>query len=160
MKIRASKKYIQDIDRLVNDAWKIAGDVVALHGGKIKQGYVKCLVDQWRALENYRYILKRADTDDEVILLADGEGKDLVENSETVASFLIELKDEYAGYQVSICDMDGNEQMHFILLQETDFDYLSSIGYKEVLNSKIFAWNIDDDEGEEEIYIEIEDQDE
>lgn len=74
MKIRASKKYIQDIDRLVNDAWKIAGDVVALHGGKIKQGYVKCLVDQWRALENYRYILKRADTDDEVILLADGEG--------------------------------------------------------------------------------------
>ena len=83
-----------------------------------------------------------------------------MENSETVASFLIELKDEYAGYSVSICDMDGNEQMHFILLQETDFDYLSAIGYKEVLNSKIFAWNIDDDEGEEEIYIEIEDQDE
>ena len=179
MKIRASKKYIQGIDRLVINAQKIAGDVVALHGGKIEQGYVKCLVDQWRALENYRYILKRADTDDEVILLADGEvnsgafvtdeeefraeqrdeDKDLVENSETVASFLIELKDEYAGYQVSICDMDGNEQMCFILLQETDFDYLSSIGYKEVLNSKIFAWNIDDDEGDEEIYIEIEEQD-
>lgn len=85
------------------------------------------------------------------------EDKDLVENSETVASFLIELKDEYAGYSVSICDMDGNEHMHFILEQETDFDYLSSIGYKEVLNSKIFAWKIyDEDDGEEEIYIEIE----
>ena len=73
MKIRASKKYIQGIDRLVNNAWKVA-DIVSLPGGKIEQRYVKFLVDQWRALENYRYILKRADTDDEVILLADGEG--------------------------------------------------------------------------------------
>ena len=166
MKIRASKKYIQGIDKLVNNAFKIAEDVVNLPEGEIDQRFVRFTVDMWRAVENYRYILKRADTDDEVILLADGEGnsgafvaddKDLVENSETVASFLIELKDEYAGYPVSICDMDGNEHMHFILEQETDFDYLSSIGYKEVLNSKIFAWKIyDEDDGEEEIYIEIE----
>ena len=74
MKIRASKKYIQNIDRLVSNAQKIAADVVSLHSGKIEQGYVKLLVDEWRALENYRYILKRADADDEVILLADGEG--------------------------------------------------------------------------------------
>lgn len=74
MKIRASKKYIQGIDRLVNNAHKVAEDIVSLPGGKIEQRYVKFLVDQWRALENYRYILKRADTDDEVILLADGEG--------------------------------------------------------------------------------------
>lgn len=74
MKIRASKKYIQDIDRLVINAQKIAEDVVRLHSGKIEPGYVKLLVDEWRAIENYRYILKRADTDDEVILLADGEG--------------------------------------------------------------------------------------
>lgn len=74
MKIRASKKYIQGIDRLVNNAQKIAEDVVSLHSGKIEPGYVKLLVDEWRALENYRYILNRADTDDEVILLADGEG--------------------------------------------------------------------------------------
>lgn len=88
------------------------------------------------------------------------DDKDLVGNSETVAEFLIELKNEYAGYPVSICDMDGNEQMRFLLLQETDFDYLSSIGYKEVLDSKIFAWKIYDDDGEEEIYIVIEEQDE
>lgn len=74
MKIRASKKYIQGIDRLVNNAQKIAEDVVRLHDGKIELRYVKLLVDEWRALENYRYILKRADTDDEVILLADDEG--------------------------------------------------------------------------------------
>ena len=74
MKIRASKKYIQGIDRLVINAQKIAEDVVSLHSGKIEPGYVKLLVDEWRALENYRYILNRADTDDEVILLADGEG--------------------------------------------------------------------------------------
>lgn len=74
MKIRASKKYIQSIDTLVKNAQKIAEDVVSLHDGKIEQGYVKLLVDEWRALENYRYILKRADTNDEVILLADGEG--------------------------------------------------------------------------------------
>lgn len=74
MKIRASKKYIQGIDRLVTTAQRCAEDVVSLPGGKIEQRYVKFLVDQWRALENYRYILKRADTDDEVILLADDEG--------------------------------------------------------------------------------------
>lgn len=74
MKIRASKKYIHGIDMLVNNAQRLAADVVSLHSGKIEQGYVKLLVDEWRALENYRYILKRADTDDEVILLADGEG--------------------------------------------------------------------------------------
>lgn len=74
MKIRASKKYIQGIDRLVNNAQRLAEDVVNLSGGKIERRYVKFMVDQWRALENYRYILKRADTDDEVILLADGEG--------------------------------------------------------------------------------------
>ena len=74
MKIRASKKYIQGIDMLVNNAQRLAEDVVNLSGGKIERRYVKFMVDQWRALENYRYILKRADTDDEVILLADGEG--------------------------------------------------------------------------------------
>lgn len=74
MKIRASKKYIQGIDRLVNTAQRLAEDMVNLSGGKIERRYVKFMVDQWRALENYRYILKRADTDDEVILLADGEG--------------------------------------------------------------------------------------
>ena len=73
MKIRASKKYIQDIDILVKAAQKIADDAVTLVG-KSDQGYVMFTVDMWRALENYRYILKRADTDDEVILLADGEG--------------------------------------------------------------------------------------
>lgn len=74
MKIRASKKYVEGIDRLVNNAQRLAEDMVNLSGGKIEQRYVKFMVDQWRALENYRYILKRADTDDEVILLADGEG--------------------------------------------------------------------------------------
>ena len=58
MKIRASKKYIEGIDKLV----------------KVAQRFVKFTVDMWRAGENYRYILKRSDTDDEVILLADGEG--------------------------------------------------------------------------------------
>ena len=74
MKIRASKKYIEGVDKLVKVAQKIAEDVVNLPEGEIDQRYVKLFVDQWRALENYRYILKRADTDDEVILLADGEG--------------------------------------------------------------------------------------
>lgn len=74
MKIRASKKYIEGVDKLVKVAQRFAEDVVRLHDGKIEPGYVKLLVDEWRALENYRYLLKRADTDDEVILLADGEG--------------------------------------------------------------------------------------
>lgn len=74
MKIRASKRYMQSIDMLVNASQKVAGDVVNLPDDKIDQGYVKFVVDTWRALENYRYILKRADTDDEVVLLADDEG--------------------------------------------------------------------------------------
>ena len=74
MKIRASKKYIQGIDTLVKNAQKFAEDVVNLPEGEIDQRFVKFTVDMWRAVENYRYILKRADTDDEVILLADGEG--------------------------------------------------------------------------------------
>lgn len=73
MKIRASKKYIQGIDMLVKAAQKVAEDAVTLVG-KSNQGYVKFTVDMWRAVENYRYIIKRADTDDEVILLADDEG--------------------------------------------------------------------------------------
>lgn len=74
MKIRASKKYIQGIDTLVKNAQKIAEDVVNLPNDEIDQRFVKFAVDMWRAVDNYRYILKRADTDDEVILLADGEG--------------------------------------------------------------------------------------
>ena len=74
MKIRVSKKYMQGIDMLVNNAQRFAEDVVNLPDDEINQGFVKFVVDMWRAVENYRYILKRADTDDEVILLADGEG--------------------------------------------------------------------------------------
>ena len=75
MKIRASKKYIQGINRLVINAQKFADSVVTLSKNEeIDQRYVKFAVDMWRAVENYKYILKRSDTDDEVILLADGEG--------------------------------------------------------------------------------------
>lgn len=75
MKIRASKKYIQGIDVLVKTAQKFAEDMVTLPENKeVDQRFVKFAVDMWRAVDNYRYILKRADTDDEVILLADGEG--------------------------------------------------------------------------------------
>lgn len=75
MKIRASKKYIQGIDRLVINAQKFADSVVTLSKNEdVDQRYVKFAVDMWRAVENYKYILKRSDTDDEVILLADGEG--------------------------------------------------------------------------------------
>ena len=74
MKIRASKKYIQGIDKLVITAQKIAEDMVSLPEKEVDQRFVKFAVDMWRAVENYRYILKRTDTDDEVILLADGEG--------------------------------------------------------------------------------------
>ena len=74
MKIRASKKYIQGIDKLVKTAQKFAEDMVTLPENKeVDQRFVKFAVDMWRAVENYRYILKRTDTDDEVILLADGE---------------------------------------------------------------------------------------
>lgn len=75
MKIRASKKYIEGIDRLVKTAQRFAEDMITLPENKeVDQRFVKFSVDMWRAVENYRYIIKRADTDDEVILLADGEG--------------------------------------------------------------------------------------
>lgn len=75
MKIRASKKYIAGIGMLVINAQKFADSVVILSKNEeVDQRYVKFAVDMWRALENYKYILKRSDTDDEVILLADGEG--------------------------------------------------------------------------------------
>lgn len=75
MKIRASKKYIEGVDKLVKVAQKFAEDMVTLPENKdVDQRFVKFAVDMWRAVENYRYIIKRADTDDEVILLADGEG--------------------------------------------------------------------------------------
>lgn len=159
--IRASKNFRNRLGRLLFHTGRICSQSNLSENSKLYYSHV------WECLEQLRNIIdlgierEYLQTQEEFRAeLERDEDKDLVENSETVASFLIELKDEYAGYSVSICDMDGNEQMHFILLQETDFDYLSAIGYKEVLNSKIFAWNIDDDEGEEEIYIEIEDQDE
>ena len=75
MKIRASKKYMEGINRLVINAQKFADSVVTLSKNEdVDQRYVKFAVDMWRAVENYKYILKRSDTDDEVILLADGEG--------------------------------------------------------------------------------------
>lgn len=85
MKIRASKKYIEGVDKLVKTAQKFAEDVVNLPEGEIDQRFVKFTVDMWRAVENYRYILKRSDTDDEVILLADGEGNSgaFVDDDET-----------------------------------------------------------------------------
>lgn len=159
--IRASKNFRNRLGRLLFHTGRICSQSNLSENSKLYYSHV------WECLEQLRNIIdlgierEYLQTKEEFRAeLERDDDKDLVENSETVASFLIELKDEYAGYSVSICDMDGNEQMHFILLQETDFDYLSSIGYKEVLNSKIFAWNIDDDEGEEEIYIEIEEQDE
>ena len=159
--IRASKNFRNRLGRLLFHTGRICSQSNLSENSKLYYSHV------WECLEQLRNIIdlgierEYLQTKEEFrVELERDEDKDLVENSETVASFLIELKDEYAGYSVSICDTDGNEQLHFILLQETDFDYLSAIGYKEVLNSKIFAWNIDDDEGEEEIYIEIEDQDE
>jgi hypothetical protein len=159
--IRASKNFRNRLGRLLFHTGRICSQSNLSENSRLYYSHV------WECLEQLRNIIdlgierEYLQTKEEFrAILERDDDKDLVENSETVASFLIELKDEYAGYQVSICDMDGNEQMRFILLQETDFDYLSSIGYKEVLNSKIFAWNIDDDEGDEEIYIEIEDQDE
>jgi hypothetical protein len=75
MKIRASKKYMASIGMLVINAQKFAESVVTLSENEdVDQRYVKFAVDMWRAVENYKYILKRSDTDDEVILLADGEG--------------------------------------------------------------------------------------
>lgn len=158
--IRASKNFRNRLGRLLFHTGRICSQSNLSENSKLYYSHV------WECLEQLRNIIdlgierEYLQTKEEFRAeLERDDDKDLVENSETVASFLIELKDEYAGYSVSICDMDGNEQMHFLLLQETDFDYLASIGYKEVLNSKIFAWNIDDDEGDEEIYIEIEDQD-
>ena len=86
MKIRASKKYIEGVDKLVKVAQKFAEDMVTLPENKdVDQRFVKFAVDMWRAVENYRYIIKRADTDDEVILLADGEGNSgaFVDDDET-----------------------------------------------------------------------------
>ena len=158
--IRASKNFRNRLGRLLFHTGRICSQSNLSENSKLYYSHV------WECLEQLRNIIdlgierEYLQTKEEFRAeLERDDDKDLVENSETVASFLIELKDEYAGYSVSICDMDGNEQMHFLLLQETDFDYLASIGYKDVLNSKIFAWNIDDDEGEEEIYIEIEEQD-
>lgn len=158
--IRASRNFRNRLGRLLFHTGRICSQSNLSENSKLYYSHV------WECLEQLRNIIdlgierEYLQTKEEFRAeLERDDDKDLVENSETVASFLIELKDEYAGYSVSICDMDGNEQMHFLLLQETDFDYLASIGYKDVLNSKIFAWNIDDDEGDEEIYIEIEDQD-
>ena len=86
MKIRASKKYIEGVDKLVKVAQRFAEDMVTLPENKeVDQRFVKFSVDMWRAVENYRYIIKRADTDDEVILLADGEGNSgaFVDDDET-----------------------------------------------------------------------------
>lgn len=159
--IRASKNFRNRLGRLLFHTGRICSQSNLSENSKLYYSHV------WECLEQLRNIIdlgierEYLQTQEEFRAeLERDEDKDLVENSETVASFLIELKDEYAGYPVSICDMDGNEHMHFILEQENDFDYLSSIGYKEVLNSKIFAWEIyDEDDGEEEIYIEIEEQD-
>ena len=159
--IRASKNFRNRLGRLLFHTGRICSQSNLSENSKLYYSHVWECLDQLRNIIDLGIEREYLQTKEEFRAeLERDEDKDLVENSETVASFLIELKDEYAGYPVSICDMDGNEHMHFILEQETDFDYLSSIGYKEVLNSKIFAWNIDDDEGEEEIYIEIEDQDE
>ena len=51
---------------------------------EVDQRFVKFSVDM-ASLENYRYIIKRAHTDDEVILLADGEGNSgaFVDDDET-----------------------------------------------------------------------------
>ena len=158
--IRASRNFRNRLGRLLFHTGRICSQSNLSENSKLYYSHV------WECLEQLRDIIdlgierEYLQTKEELRAeLERDDDKDLVENSETVASFLIELKDEDEGYSVSICDMDGNEQMHFLLLQETDFDYLASIGYKDVLNSKIFAWNIDDDEGDEEIYIEIEDQD-
>lgn len=158
--IRASKNFRNRLGRLLFHTGRICSQSNLSENSKLYYSHVWECLDQLRNIIDLGIEREYLQTKEEFMEeLKREDDKDLVENSETVASFLIELKDEYAGYSVSICDMDGNEQMHFILLQETDFDYLSSIGYKEVLNSKIFAWNIDDEEGEEEIYIEIEEQD-
>lgn len=159
--IRASKNFRNRLGRLLFHTGQICSQSDLSENSKLYYSHV------WECLQRLRDIIdlgiesEYLQTQEEFIKeLEKEDNKDLLENSETVAEFLIELKNEYAGYPVSICDMDGNEQMRFLLLQETDFDYLSSIGYKEVLDSKIFAWKIYDDDGEEEIYIEIEEQDE
>lgn len=158
--IRASRNFRNRLGRLLFHTGRICSQSNLSENSKLYYSHVWECLDQLRNIIDLGIEREYLQTKEEFRAeLERGDDKDLVENSETVASFLIELKDEYAGYSVSICDMDGNEQMHFLLLQETDFDYLASIGYKDVLNSKIFAWNIDDDEGEEEIYIEIEEQD-
>lgn len=162
--IRASKNFRNRLSRLIFHTGRICCQSNISESSKLYYSHV------WECLEQLRNIIdleiesEYLQTKEEFkaeLEREDDKDKDLGKNSETVAEFLIELKNEYAGYPVSICDMDGNEEMHFILTQETDFDYLSAIGYKKVLDSKIFAWKIyDEDDGEEEIYIEIEEQDE
>lgn len=156
--IRASKNFRNRLGRLLFHTGRICSQSDLSENSKLYYS------DVWECLQRLRDIIdlgiesEYLQTKEELIKeLEKEDNEDLLENSETVAEFLIELKDEYAGYPVSICDMDGNEQMRFLLLQETDFDYLASIGYKKVLDSKIFAWKkIYDDDGDEEIYIEIE----
>ena len=59
MKIRASKKYIEGVDKLVKVAQRFAEDMVTLPENKeVDQRFVKFSVDMWRAVD----------------LLADGEG--------------------------------------------------------------------------------------
>lgn len=162
--IRASKNFRNRLARLIFHTGQICCQSNISESSKLYYSHV------WECLEQLRNIIdleiesEYLQTKEEFkaeLERADDKDKDLGKNSETVAEFLLKLKDEYAGYPVSICDMDGNEHLHFLFLQETDLDYLSSIGYKEVLNSKIFAWKIyDEDDGEEEIYIEIKEQDE
>lgn len=162
--IRASKNFRNRLGRLLFHTGRICSQSDICENSRLYYSHV------WECLEQLRNIIdleiesEYLQTKEEFkaeLERADDKDKDLGKNSETVAEFLLKLKDEYAGYPVSICDMDGNERLHFLFLQETDLDYLSSIGYKEVLNSKIFAWKIyDEDDGDEEIYIEIEEQDE
>lgn len=148
--IRASKNFRNRLGRLLFHTGRICSQSNLSENSKMYYSHV------WECLDQLRNIIDLG-IEREYLQTKEEFRAELERgNSETVAEFLIELKDEYAGYPVSICDMDGNEQMHFLLLQETDFDYLASIGYKDVLDSKIFAWKIYDDDGEEEIYIEIE----
>lgn len=158
--IRASKNFRNMLNRLIHHSAQICEQRGLWEDSYYSKVY-ECL-QRLRDIIDLGIVSEYIQTKEEFRAELEKEDEeDLLENSETVAEFLTELKNEFAGYPVSICDMDGNEHMHFILKQETDFDYLSSIGYKEVLNSKIFAWKIyDEDDGEEEIYIEIEEQDE
>ena len=156
MEIKASEKFKWMLGFAADATREILQDLELDDARRKYYGVVFECLQNLKILIRFGYDGNELKTEDEMIAEMKKENKDLMENPETVAKFLIELKDEYAGYPVSICDMDGNEEMHFLLLQETDFDYLASIGYKKVLDSKIFACKIYDDDGDEEIYIEIE----